>query len=182
MLSPLSWFSLQKPTIPCSLPQFLWQCTPTCPPTPNSSLPWHSPTLGHQAFPGPRTSPPIDVQNDHTLLHMWLEPWNPLCVLFGLWFSSWELWGIWMILLFFLWVANPFSSFSTFSRFIFENCFYVFTFNYLLIYIPYVGPLPGYTHYPSPLPLRACSLIYSLTFPPPPTQHHFPWGIKSLQD
>ena len=36
--------------------------------------PWHSPTLGHQAFTGPRASPPIDVRQDHPLLHMQLEP------------------------------------------------------------------------------------------------------------
>jgi hypothetical protein len=33
----------------------------TNPPTP-ASLSWHSHTLGHQAFSGPRASPPIDAQ------------------------------------------------------------------------------------------------------------------------
>jgi hypothetical protein len=26
-----------------------------------------------------------------------VEPWVPPCVLFGWWFSSWELWGIWLV-------------------------------------------------------------------------------------
>jgi hypothetical protein len=30
---------------------------------------------------------------------MWLEPWVPPCVLFGWWFSSWELWGYWLVLI-----------------------------------------------------------------------------------
>jgi hypothetical protein len=77
--------------------------TPSHPHTP-ASLPSHSPTLVHRAFTGPRTSPPIDVQQVHPLLYMNLEPWVPLCVLCGWWFSSWELWGGsgWLILLFFL--------------------------------------------------------------------------------
>ena len=28
-----------------------------------------------------------DPPKDHHLLHMWLEPWVPPCVLFGWWFS-----------------------------------------------------------------------------------------------
>ena len=68
---PLSWFSLRKPLIPSPLPLL------TNPPT-SASLSWHSPTLGHQAFSGSRASPPIDVQG-----HSQLEPWVPLCVLFG---------------------------------------------------------------------------------------------------
>ena len=48
-----------------------------------TSLSWHSPTLGHGAFSGPRASPSFDVQQGHPLLHMQLEPWVPLCVLFG---------------------------------------------------------------------------------------------------
>jgi hypothetical protein len=50
-----------------SLPLF------TNPPTP-TSWPWHSPTLGHRTFTGPRASPPIDDQLGHPLLHMQLEP------------------------------------------------------------------------------------------------------------
>jgi hypothetical protein len=43
----------------------------TYPPTP-ASQPSHSPTLGHQPFTGPKTSP-IDAQQGHPLLHMQLE-------------------------------------------------------------------------------------------------------------
>jgi hypothetical protein len=60
-------------------------------PTPASPA-WHSPTLGHQAFTGPSSSPPIDVQQGYPLLPMWLEPWVTPCVLFGGWLSSWKLW------------------------------------------------------------------------------------------
>jgi hypothetical protein len=70
----------------------LWGCYPTHLPT-STFLPWHSPTLGHSVFTGPRVSPPIDVRQGHPLLHMQLESWIPLCVLFGWWFSPWELWG-----------------------------------------------------------------------------------------
>jgi hypothetical protein len=68
----------------------------TSKPTP-TSWPWHSPTLGHWAFTGPRTSPPIDDRLGHPLLHMQLEPWVPPCVIFGWWFSSWELWEYWLV-------------------------------------------------------------------------------------
>ena len=42
------------------------------PPTPASWC-WHFPVLGHQVFTGPRVSPPIDVQQGHSLLHIHLE-------------------------------------------------------------------------------------------------------------
>jgi hypothetical protein len=57
-----------------------------------TSLSWHSLTPGNHTFTGPRTSPPIVVQQDHPLLHMWIEPWVPPCVLFGWWFSPWGFW------------------------------------------------------------------------------------------
>ena len=87
---PLSWFPLCKPPShpPSSLP--LLACSLIYPPT-RALLPWHSPTLWHWAFTGPRASPPIDAQQGHPLLHMQLEPWVPSCVLFGWWFSLWEL-------------------------------------------------------------------------------------------
>jgi hypothetical protein len=47
------------------------------PPT-SASLPSNSPTLGHQAFTGPRASPPTDAIQGRSLLHMRLEPWVPL--------------------------------------------------------------------------------------------------------
>jgi hypothetical protein len=73
--------------IPTSM--LLWGCSPTYPPSPASPS-WHSPTLGHRAFTGPRASSPTDAQQGHhPLLHMQLEP----CVLLSWWFSLWELWG-----------------------------------------------------------------------------------------
>jgi hypothetical protein len=74
----LSWFPFQKPPIP-SPPLLLWVCSPTHPPTP-SSLSWHSPTLGLQAFTGPKASLPIDARQGHPLLHMQLEPWVAPCL------------------------------------------------------------------------------------------------------
>jgi hypothetical protein len=44
-------------------------------------------------FTEPKAIPPIDVQQGHPLLLMGLEPWIPSCVLFGWWFTSWELWS-----------------------------------------------------------------------------------------
>jgi hypothetical protein len=42
-----------KPPIPIPLPLLQWGCASIHPPT-CISLPWHSPTLGHWAFTGPR--------------------------------------------------------------------------------------------------------------------------------
>ena len=39
-----------------------------------ASWPWHSPTLGHRAFTGPRVFPLTDDRLSHPLLHMQLEP------------------------------------------------------------------------------------------------------------
>jgi hypothetical protein len=44
-----------------------------------------------------RASLPTDDQQGHPLLHMRLELWVPLCVLFGWYFSSWTLWGFWLV-------------------------------------------------------------------------------------
>jgi hypothetical protein len=52
---------------------------------------WTSLTLGHQAFTGPRASPPTDAPQSHPLLYMQLESWIPPSVLLGWWFSPWEL-------------------------------------------------------------------------------------------
>jgi hypothetical protein len=51
--------------------------------------------LGHQAFT--RASPFIDVPQGHPLIHMQLEPWVCPCVLFGWWFSPWDLCRYWLV-------------------------------------------------------------------------------------
>jgi hypothetical protein len=71
---------------------------PTHPPPP-ASPPWHSLTLEHRAFPGPRAFSPIDSLKGHPLLHMWLEPWVPPCVHLGWWFRPWELWLVDIVVL-----------------------------------------------------------------------------------
>jgi hypothetical protein len=88
--SPFPGFPKGKPLVACPLPLLI------NPPTPSSWL-WHFPTQAHRAFTGLRTSPPIDDQLGHPLLHMQLKPWVPPCVLFGWWFSPWELWGYWLV-------------------------------------------------------------------------------------
>ena len=97
-------------------PSCFYEGTP--PPThPLPSLcPGHSPTLEHQAFTGPRASIPIDLQQGHPQLHMQLEPWDPLCVLFGWWFCPLEFWVIWLVNIVVLMGCKPFSSFSPFSN------------------------------------------------------------------
>jgi hypothetical protein len=71
----LSWFPLWKPLPHPPSPCFSDGAPhpPTHPFTP-AFLPWHSTTLGHQAFIGPRSFPPIDGWQGHPLLHMLLEP------------------------------------------------------------------------------------------------------------
>jgi hypothetical protein len=88
----------------------------TNPHTP-ASLFWHSTILGHQALLGPRTSPPIDVQQVHPLVHMQQEPLVPLCVLFGSLFSPRELCGLLVgsYCCSSYGAENPFRSFSPFS-------------------------------------------------------------------
>jgi hypothetical protein len=85
----LSGFSTENP-FPNLLPLL------TNPPTP-PFCPGHSPTLRHRALTGWRASPPIDDWLGHPLVHMNLEPWIPPCVLFGWWFSPWELWEYWLV-------------------------------------------------------------------------------------
>jgi hypothetical protein len=38
--------------------------------------------------------PPIDARSSHPLLHKQLELWAPPCVLFGWWFTPWEIWVV----------------------------------------------------------------------------------------
>jgi hypothetical protein len=78
MLSCFPFSSLQPPIPPSLCPdstRLLPTPTPTSVPTPE-----HYPTLGHWAFPGPRGSPPTDVQQGHPLLHIQLEPWPSICI------------------------------------------------------------------------------------------------------
>jgi hypothetical protein len=56
------------------------------PPTFSAPLIQHLPTLGHQTSTGPRASPPTDVRQCHPLLHMYVEPRVPPCILLG-WYS-----------------------------------------------------------------------------------------------
>jgi hypothetical protein len=82
-------FPSENYPIPSPLPLFTNQPIP-------AYLSWDSSTLGHRTFTRPRASPLIDVPQVHPLLHMRLEPWVPLCVLFCWWFSPWELWVYWL--------------------------------------------------------------------------------------
>jgi hypothetical protein len=68
-ISIVSPFQPSPSETPYPIPMPLWGCSPT-PPSIPVFLPWHSPTLGHWAFTGPRASPPTDVQQDHPLPHM----------------------------------------------------------------------------------------------------------------
>jgi hypothetical protein len=86
---------------PLPHPLFLWRCSNTHSPIPASPNP-NSPTLVHPAFTGPKDSPSINAWQGHPLLHMWLEPWVPPCILLGWWFSPWELLcvcggGFWLV-------------------------------------------------------------------------------------
>ena len=56
-------FLVSPMKIPYSIPTPLLTNLPT--PT---SLSWHSPTLGHQAYTGPSASPPTDAQQGHPVL------------------------------------------------------------------------------------------------------------------
>jgi hypothetical protein len=73
--------------------------------------------MGHGAFTRQRASPFTDVPQGHPLLHMKLKPWVPPCVLFGWWFSPWELWGVLVgsHCCSSYGAANPFSSLGHFS-------------------------------------------------------------------
>ena len=87
MLSPFLVFPLKTPNCPPPVHH---------PPTP-TSYPWHSPTLKYRDFIGQSVSLPIDELQGHSLIHMQQYPWIPPCVLFGQWFSPWEIWGYWLV-------------------------------------------------------------------------------------
>ena len=88
---PLSWFPLWK--TPSPYPPS--PCLPTQPlQLPGPGIP---PTLSHRTFIGQSASPHIDVYLGHSVLYMQLEPRVSPYVLFGWWFSPWELWGYWLV-------------------------------------------------------------------------------------
>ena len=72
MLSPFLVSPLEIPypilTPPASIRVFPHLTTHSCLP------PWHSPTLGHQAFTVSKAFLPIDARQGHPLLNMRLEP------------------------------------------------------------------------------------------------------------
>jgi hypothetical protein len=77
-------------THPWHLSHSLSPCFYKGTPTPSHTLPSSLSSLNwgiYWAFIGPRTSPPIDVWQAHSLQHMQLEP----CALLCWWFSPWEL-------------------------------------------------------------------------------------------
>jgi len=82
MLSPFL-----VPPLLSLLPLLLWGCSPS-----HIPLPPHHPGIPLHVT-GPRASPPIDARQGHPLPQMQLEPRVTPCVLFGWWFSPWELWG-----------------------------------------------------------------------------------------
>jgi hypothetical protein len=101
----------QKHSVTSFLPLLLWRCSLNHPPTSTSppSIPLHWGI--HQAFIGPRTSPPIDAWQGYPLLYMQLEP----CVLLCWWLRPWEFWeSDWLILLFWLWVCKHLQLIQTF--------------------------------------------------------------------
>ena len=103
---------------------------PTLLPNPHTpvSWPWHSPVLGHVIVTISRTSPPIDGQLGHPLLHMQIET---------------QLWGGGVLFseLVSLYVADPFSSLGTFSSsFIKEPVFHpIDDCEHPLLYLPGIG-------------------------------------------
>jgi len=73
----------------------LWRYSHFYLPTPNS-VPWYYPRLGKWAFTGP-TNSSIEARQCHPLLHMRLESCVSPSMLFGWWFSPWELWRVCLV-------------------------------------------------------------------------------------
>jgi hypothetical protein len=88
--------SPQNPPIPSYFLLLLWGCSR--PPLIHFSPLSHPLLLEHSAFTGQRASSSTDAQEGHPLLHVWLEPWTPPCVLLGWWLRPWEHWFIDIIL------------------------------------------------------------------------------------
>ena len=81
MFSPFH-VSPSEPPYPILPPPASIRLLLTHPPTPVLP-PWYCHTLGHQTPSGPRASPPTDVQQGHSLPHMWPVAWVTSCVFFG---------------------------------------------------------------------------------------------------
>ena len=100
--------------ISCILPQLLLGCSSTYLPTPASPS-WHFPTLGHRTFIGSRSSPSVDVQQGHPLLHMQLNyGLLYVCSLVGGLVPESSGWTGWVILLFLLWGRKPLQLLQSF--------------------------------------------------------------------
>jgi len=85
----LSQFPRHKPPIPSPSPSSIREL-----PSPSTPLltPLTFPYTGGPTLAGPRASPSTGAQQGHPLLQMQLEPWVSPCIVFGWWFSPWELW------------------------------------------------------------------------------------------
>jgi hypothetical protein len=116
---PHSLFPLQKPSIPHPSPCFYEGTPPPNHPLP-SPKPWHSSILGHQAFIGPRASPPTDAQQGHPsatyvaeiIGHSMCTLWLVVYSLGALGEGGLDEWYCCSS----YGVANPFSSFTPFSN------------------------------------------------------------------
>jgi hypothetical protein len=57
--------------------------------------------MGHLTSTGPRASPPLPSHwcqiRPSSATYIQLHPWDPSCVLFGWWFSPWELGDVWLV-------------------------------------------------------------------------------------
>ena len=114
----LSCFPFFPPKTPYIIPPplRLWGCSaihPVLQPHP------HIPILGHQAFTGPRDSPPPDAQQGHPLLHMWQShgSLHVYSLVGGLVPGSSGGSG-WLISLFILWGCKPLQLLQSFNSFI----------------------------------------------------------------
>jgi hypothetical protein len=68
------------------------------PPLTHPLLPPHLSIPQHWGIKPPQDQGPLlPLMPNNPLLHMQLEPWVPPCVLFGWWFSLWELLGVWLV-------------------------------------------------------------------------------------
>jgi len=99
MLFPFPGFLDISPLIPFPSPSSI-RLFPPSPTTPLIASPlWNSPTLGDPALEEQKGFSSHWCPKGHLLLHMQLELWVCPCVLFGWWFSPWELWLVGIVVL-----------------------------------------------------------------------------------